>query len=60
MPRTNVSYWKSKIARNLRRDNANYLALRGKGWDILVVWECELKYPRAVARKLLSFLKAKP
>lgn len=41
MPATNVEYWREKIARNQRRDNANLLRLRELGWTPVVVWECQ-------------------
>ena len=41
MPASNVEYWREKIARNKRRDNANLLRLRELGWTPVVVWECQ-------------------
>jgi DNA mismatch endonuclease (patch repair protein) len=43
MPGTNVSYWTRKIDRNVKRDVVNSAALRGAGWKVEVIWECELK-----------------
>jgi len=42
-PRTNSTYWKEKIDRNLRRDQKNYQQLRQLGWRVLVFWECEIE-----------------
>ena len=42
-PSSNVDYWSEKITRNLQRDTANNEALRSMGWQVLIVWECELK-----------------
>lgn len=42
-PASNADYWSEKISRNLKRDTANYEALRSMGWKVLIVWECELK-----------------
>lgn len=42
-PKSNVDYWREKIARNKRRDKMNAAALRKLGWRVITVWECELK-----------------
>ena len=41
-PRTRIDYWLPKFSRNQERDAANERALLALGWDILVIWECEL------------------
>ena len=43
MPKSNLSYWEPKIKRNVERDEENYKTLKSQGWNISVVWECELK-----------------
>ncbi|MEI7430590.1 MAG: very short patch repair endonuclease [Betaproteobacteria bacterium] len=45
MPKTNVGYWRAKIARNQARDSKNVAALCALGWRVLIVWECALKAP---------------
>jgi DNA mismatch endonuclease (patch repair protein) len=57
-PKANAAYWGVKIARNRARDAANIAALEGAGWCSAVVWECELKDPRQVKRRLTRFLRA--
>lgn len=42
MPSSNVAYWRRKLERNVKRDASNARALRTAGWDVEVVWECEL------------------
>jgi DNA mismatch endonuclease (patch repair protein) len=55
-PKSNTEYWNWKIERNLNRDAANAERLRELGWKRIVVWECELKNPDAVAARLISQL----
>ena len=43
IPKTNTEYWTKKINRNIDRDNETYTMLQELGWNVLVVWECELK-----------------
>ena len=42
-PSTNPEYWISKIQKNVERDQKNTEALKASGWNVIVVWECELK-----------------
>lgn len=43
LPKTNVKFWVQKINRNKYRDTENYKRLQAAGWNVLVVWECQLK-----------------
>lgn len=42
-PSSNQDYWRPKILGNVERDKKNADQLRGQGWNVIVVWECELK-----------------
>ena len=42
-PSSNQEYWEPKILRNVERDKQNTEALEALGWNVLVIWECELK-----------------
>lgn len=42
MPKSNVEFWETKIRRNRERDCQNYQILKENGWQVLVLWECEL------------------
>ena len=46
IPNTNREFWVDKIARNQARDQRNYALLRENGWQVIVVWECQLKPDR--------------
>lgn len=43
MPASNQDYWRSKLERSSRRDEANRAALLAAGWGVMIVWECEVK-----------------
>ena len=43
MPKSNVEYWKNKLYRNKERDEQNQKELESLGWNVITVWECELK-----------------
>lgn len=42
-PENNKEFWKNKIEANVERDNRNYELLKELGWNVIVIWECELK-----------------
>ncbi|OWY22735.1 very short patch repair endonuclease [Sphingobacteriales bacterium UPWRP_1] len=43
MPKTRTKFWFDKIQSNKNRDEKNLLALRNEGWNVLSIFECELK-----------------
>ena len=55
-PKSNREYWLPKIRRNKQRDAENISALREVGWDVLIVWECEIEKNRHLSKKLQRFL----
>lgn len=42
-PKSNPDFWKEKINRNIERDEEVIRKLKRNGWNVLIVWECELK-----------------
>jgi DNA mismatch endonuclease (patch repair protein) len=55
-PKSNRDYWVAKITRNKTRDTDNEDLLRGLGWSVLTLWECELKDRAGLADRLKAFL----
>lgn len=43
LPVSNVAYWTKKVSSNVTRDIHNKEILRELGWNVIVLWECELK-----------------
>ncbi len=58
LPVNNASTWKAKIEGNQRRDLRNLIALRELGWDVLIIWECEVGNPASLEARLRSFLRS--
>lgn len=56
IPKTNREYWETKIARNRERDSQNYKAFGLAGWEVLVVWECQLNEKAEVWEVLNDYL----
>ena len=44
--KNNAEFWKKKIAGNVERDLRQQNELRLLGWNVVVIWECELKKDR--------------
>jgi DNA mismatch endonuclease (patch repair protein) len=56
IPKSNQEYWEKKLSRNVYRDAFNRQQLSCEGWDVLVLWECELRDIETVGRILEAFL----
>lgn len=48
-PKANAEFWAAKFRENRRRDEAAAGALRGMGWTVMTVWECDLRADTAGA-----------
>lgn len=51
-PGTNVEFWQKKFERNVSNDRKHSRELRRLGWHVITVWECQLKKPDRVFRRL--------
>ena len=43
IPKSNVEFWENKFYKNKERDECNKKELEAMGWNVITVWECELK-----------------
>jgi DNA mismatch endonuclease (patch repair protein) len=57
LPRSKPDYWGPKLERNRWRDAVNIGRLREMGWEVLVVWECEMRDQQDLVRRLTQFLR---
>lgn len=46
VPKTNTEFWTAKVSRNQERDQEVWRKLEAKGWNVIIVWECELEKSR--------------
>ena len=56
VPRTNQEYWVPKLARNKECDRQQLDEIKEMGWQVLIVWECQLKSIDALAQRIKAFL----
>ena len=52
IPQTNREFWVNKIKRNQERDQKNYQLLHDNGWQVIVIWECQLT-PKRIEETML-------
>ncbi len=52
----NLHFWKPKIEQNRRRDETVRKELRGLGYRVLTVWQCQLAQTDKVTTRLAKFL----
>ena len=59
-PKSNEQFWRNKIEGNISRDQRNAMLLRDSGWEVIVIWECQLKKDSfsEVMDKLVQQLKS--
>lgn len=57
LPKTRLDFWEPKLSANARRDQRIEKSLIDLGWDVMVVWECELRYREQLENKLKVFLE---
>jgi DNA mismatch endonuclease, patch repair protein len=55
-PKTNKAYWSPKLERNQERDARHLETLQAAGWDVLTIWECEVKDADSLERSLVRFM----
>jgi len=56
MPKSRVEFWSDKLNGNKARDVRKHEKLIQEGWQVLVVWECELGDLTMLEDKLQIFL----
>jgi len=57
VPKTNAKFWKNKRESNKNRDKKNRLDLKKLGWEILTIWECQLRNLTALEKRIVAFLQ---
>ena len=55
-PKTNKSYWTPKLERNMQKQKNDIKQLKAEGWNVNVLWECQLKSNKLVNQKVSRIL----
>ena len=58
LPETNREFWENKINRNKENDKNSILKLNERGWEILTIWECQIKKSKIenLKKRITKFL----
>lgn len=43
IPKTRTDFWIKKFKNNIENDKAHNEELKSMGWNVITIWECELK-----------------
>ena len=57
-PKSRLDYWLPKLKQNKIRDARKCAELKALGWQVLTIWQCEIKDLDALTAKLLLFLES--
>ncbi|WP_369059083.1 very short patch repair endonuclease [Caulobacter sp. 73W] len=55
-PKTRAEFWLPKLERNRARDAQNEAALVAKGWNVLTLWQCEIRDAGGLEQRLIQAL----
>jgi DNA mismatch endonuclease, patch repair protein len=59
-PATRKDFWDKKFSGTVQRDQVKQQQLESAGWDVFIIWECDLKNnPEKVLRFLINELQKK-
>jgi DNA mismatch endonuclease (patch repair protein) len=52
-----LEFWQPKLEANAARDTKKIEALKALGWEVLVVWECEIADMNRLGARMIRFLE---
>jgi DNA mismatch endonuclease (patch repair protein) len=56
VPKTRPEFWETKLQGNVERDKRTRCALETAGWQVLTIWECQLKASEDTLKNLQELL----
>lgn len=56
LPKSRQEFWLPKLEGNKARDHKVLAELRAGGWDVLVIWECEMNRTEWLQETIRNFL----
>lgn len=56
-PKSNIEFWQLKFEKNIKRDREVKKLLHEMGINQMIIWECELKDPDKLKKRLREELK---
>jgi DNA mismatch endonuclease (patch repair protein) len=56
LPKSRLDFWMPKLEGNRKRDLRTQAVLRRSGWQVLIVWECQIQKESSLSRMIKQFL----
>lgn len=56
-PSSNKAFWQKKLDGNIARDRQNVRMLRKQGWQVMIIWECQIRNDKQLLNRIKSFLE---
>jgi DNA mismatch endonuclease (patch repair protein) len=56
MPKSRLDFWRPKLEKNRIRDERIRQELTLLGWELLIIWECQLSDMASLSKQVMSFL----
>lgn len=57
VPRSNLRYWRAKLARNVARDKQGRRDLKALRWRAALIWECQTRDLAALERRIARLMQ---
>jgi DNA mismatch endonuclease, patch repair protein len=57
IPKSRQDFWESKFRQNVERDSRKELQIKKMGWNVILVWECQLRDIKKLTDRLNKQLK---
>ncbi len=56
LPKSRLDFWGPKLESNRRRDLEKQQELMALGWDLLIIWECQINNAASMRKTIQAFL----
>lgn len=57
LPKSNSLFWNVKLQKNVERDKKNIRILEDLGWQVLLIWECQLRDLPTIEEMIVDKMK---
>lgn len=57
LPESRHDFWTNKIGRNKIRDRHNIKKLKLEGWNVIVIWQCQIKNKALQEKQLTQVIR---
>ncbi|UCH72079.1 MAG: DNA mismatch endonuclease Vsr [Thermoplasmatales archaeon] len=57
LPETNKDFWEKKISNNIKRDKQNVHKLKEADWNVIIIWQCEIKNEKVKQKRFDKLIK---